>query len=477
MPRLSLRYRIPLEISLVVLVTALAITAIVLWKEYQSLRNDAHDTAQRLGDVLAYAVTPHMKFEEQWHAYQALKVVYEKNEKNWVLPEFILVLDRDRRVLVSSDPVRFPLARPPFDLGDDAELLQLDDDGAGAAPQDLIHGRVWDFQAESLVSGEGVLGTLVLAYPRNRFWRRFSASVLSWVLGTGLALLIFVPFGWWLGRRIALPILDLDNCVAKLGDESNPPRLCPAKEPYTEFATLRTRVEAVGEQLRTRRLLERRVIRSERQAALGRLAAGVAHEINNPLGGMMTAIAMQKRHGEDPEVTKQTLSLLERGLDQIRYIVSALLVEVKPEQRSLTPADVEDISRLLAPESAKCGQRVDIENRLAGRVSLPAGPVRQVLLNLTLNALQAAPEDGFINVLVEQTEGVLHIRVSNPGESLNNERLERLFEPFDSRGSDETSLGLWLTDQTVRELGGEIEVVSESGHTTFDLTIPIGGDE
>ena len=72
-------------------------------------------------------------------------------------------------------------------------------------------------------------------------------------------------------------------------------------------------------------------------------------------------------------------------------------------------------------------------------------------------------------------EGHLCIQVTNAGVALDPKRLERLFEPFDTQGSDETGLGLWLTDQTVRQLGGEIEVTSELGRTTFEVSLPVGG--
>jgi signal transduction histidine kinase len=237
---------------------------------------------------------------------------------------------------------------------------------------------------------------------------------------------------------------------------------------------LRNRVEQVAIELQDRQRLERQVVRAEKQAMLGRLAAGVAHEINNPLGGMQAAIGMYKRHGGDPEVERQTLSLMERGLDQIRHIVSALLIEVKPEQRPLTPQDVDDIAELVAPMLRERELDLHIDNRLDRAVALPAGPVRQILLNLALNAVQAAPAGEHVDMHVSQDDTTLRIHVSNSGPEIPAERLGRLFEPFDSRDGDESSLGLWLTHLTVTQLNGRIDAGSSDGRTDFTVRLPLG---
>jgi signal transduction histidine kinase len=473
---LSFRYRVPLDVSLVVLVTGLSIAGIVLWHDYHRLRADAEANSDRLGRLLAHALLPDLRVDETWHAYQTLMSVYRGAEPSWLLPSFALVLDADGRTWVASDPPLFPMAQKPEWLAADEPLLTRSLADPSARMSREVPGVHWIYRLMPVTAGDAAVGTLVLAYSKDALGARFHETALRVLIATGALLFLLLPFGWWVGRRIARPLVEIEGCVARLGDRADLPLVCPTQEPYDELGRLRARIEAVAAELEQKQALERQMIRSERQAALGRLAAGVAHEINNPLGGMLTAIGMYRRHGGDPVVARQTLSLLERGLDQIRHVVSALLVEVKEAPRELTPKDIDDIAELVAPRVRETHLHLIWENRLARPLALPAGPVRQILLNLALNAAQATPAGEAMAVLVEAEAGALRMRVTNAGVPIPEARLDRLFEPFAESSSGGSGLGLWMTDQTVRQLGGRIHADSRPGQTTFEVTIPVGGE-
>ncbi len=470
----SFRYRVPIEVSLIVLLTGLAIAGSVLWHDYQALRLDAAQNAERLARLLSQALAPDLKTHGTWQAYKTLSAVYRGAEPSWLLPAFALVLDAKGHTRVASDPVRFPLAQDPTGLGADRDLLlaQVPPLGAGR-PQELTGGG-WVYRIEPVQEGELVLGTLVLAFSEQALWPRFYESAVRVLVTTGALLLMLLPVGWWVGWRIARPLMDLEQCVARLGQPDDQPVACSAADPYQELGHLRARIEAVGAEIRQKRDLEEQVIHSERQAALGRLAAGLAHEINNPLGGMLTAIATYKRHGRDEQVARQTMSLLERGLDQIRHTVSALLVEVRAEPRPLGPNDVSDVAELIAPRLREKALRLELDNGVATDLPLPAGPVRQILLNLALNGTKAAPTAGSLWIRVAPADGALHIRVTNLGPAIPESQLRRLFEPFASDGPPGQGLGLWVIDQTVRQLGGRIQVISTPEQTSFDVCLPLG---
>jgi len=149
-------------------------------------------------------------------------------------------------------------------------------------------------------------------------------------------------------------------------------------------------------------------------------------------------------------------------------------VEAKASSRTLTREDVDDVHTLLAQEAKKRAVDWEWHNGLADKCQLPATLVRQVLINLVLNAVQAAGEQGRVSARVTLTAGVLHLEVGNSGSRIPPALMEHLFEPF--TGSKETGqgLGLWITYQIVQQLHGHIDVASQEGWTRFVVELPEG---
>ena len=116
--------------------------------------------------------------------------------------------------------------------------------------------------------------------------------------------------------------------------------------------------------------LEKKMVQSERLAALGQLSAGIAHEINNPLSGMLTAIDTLKSYSNLDSRTEKTITLIERGLNQIKDTVGALLVEAKINSRNLTPQDIEDVLTLITPMARKKGLHIGWHNSIDEEVAL-----------------------------------------------------------------------------------------------------------
>jgi signal transduction histidine kinase len=268
------------------------------------------------------------------------------------------------------------------------------------------------------------------------------------------------------------PLRELQHCLGLVGRVPPGSIRCRLADSRDEFGELAREFVAMLAGLRERELLAEQMVHSERLAAVGRFAAGIAHEMNNPIGGMLNALGTQKRHRGDPVVTQKTLDLVERGLLQVRQTLRALLVEARPREEALTRQDLEDIRILAQGEVRQRGVQLDWSCTVPERLDLPASQVRQVLLNVLLNALQASPDAGRVEVACEQADEALAMSIRDEGPGIPPAQRAHLFEPFSSGGPG-SGLGLWISYQIVSQLGGEIRVVDAEPGTRVQIRIPL----
>lgn len=459
---LSLSITIPIRVTTMVLATAFAVTAILLWREYEELQRDLANSSASLGSLLATSLITPMTHDDLWRAFEIARApVTGTAAGSAVTPRHVTVLDAQRRIYVSSDPVRFPHGAPaPLALPADRSASGF----VETAQDELL--------SVTAITADGVeLGLLVLGYSNAQFQPRFADLVRRALLGTAAVLLVLLPLSWLYGRRTAAPLLGFAREMERIGRRS-------AHVPENDASFSGNELARVGESFRRmvaaleeKERLEQQMIQADRLAAIGRLAAGVAHEINNPLGGMLNALNTFRRHGRADPVATRAADLLERGLLQIRDTVRALLVEAKAGNRPLTRDDIEDVRTLALANGKRI--RLQWRNELPGTIGLPSTLVRQILLNLLLNAEHAVDADGEVRCYVGCANGSLRIVVRNDGAHIAAERLPHLFEPFALEEPPGNGLGLWVTYQLVRELGGSIAVRSAPGNTQFDVCMPV----
>ncbi len=475
---LSFRHKIPLRAIVLVLLTAVVLTAANITREYDQLRSDLLDNAQSLGRVLAAALITPMLHDDLWRAYEVIRMPVETQTQSSLVAELLMVLDPQLRIYVSTDPRTHPVLAELDELG--PVFARLADEISTLPP--TVHGRALelseaeDFFVAMPIVFDGVpLGTLLMAYPKSIFEPRFQAIVNRAALVTLLVLLVLLPISAYWGRRMADPLVQLADCMGKVGDTIPPESECRLYESRDEIGRAGTQLRQMLGALREKQALEQQVIASERLAAIGRITAGIAHEINNPLGGMLNAISTYKKHGQAELATTRTLPLLERGLLQIRDTVAALLVEAKVKSHPLTAQDIADLDTLLHPHVAHKRIQLVWEGELTRDVPLPSTQVRQILLNLLLNAVEAADSGTEVVCRTELLQEHLLVKVSNQGEPIPADRLTHLFEPFVGAKPEGHGLGLWVTYQLVTQLGGAIDVKSDASNgTIFSVRLPIG---
>jgi two-component system, NtrC family, sensor kinase len=152
-------------------------------------------------------------------------------------------------------------------------------------------------------------------------------------------------------------------------------------------------------------------------------------------------------------------------------------VETGRQQQDFTNQDLEDVQTLMEPTAAQRGVDLKFVVDLPQTLLVPAGPLRQVLINMLNNAVEAASEGGWVQCEVGLAGSELRLDVTNSGDPIPPERLGHLFEPFVSYREGGHGLGLWVTYQLVHQLSGRIEVACEEQTVRFTVTVPIDKQE
>lgn len=474
---MSVRYKIPLRGVVLILITAVTVAGSLIAREYDELKRDLVDNAQSMGRVLAQTLVQPLMHDDVWRAFEIITSPYQPGIRagSPLVAEWVVIIDPKLRIYVSSRANELPVlgAAGTFvpQFAAIADAMRTHPPG----PSRLVdtEGAAHVYMVTPVLADGVVLGHLVMAYSRGMFLQRLLGIIARAGLVTLMVLGLVIAASWYWAQRFAGPLVNLAECMGRVGTTLPNDIDLRLQESKDEVGRLATAFRRMLADLRDKAALERQVIATDRLAALGRLSAGIAHEINNPLGGMLNAIDTFRRHGKRDPMALRTLSLLERGLTQIKETVGALLVEAKVESHPLTPEDIEDVHRLMLADAHDKPATLHWHTNLRAAVALPSTAVRQILINLLLNAVRAVQPNGHARCSVQRIDATLHIHVENDGQHIPAQRLDHLFEPFSSGGSDGHGLGLWVTYQIVQQLGGRIAVASEPGHTAFSVELPI----
>ncbi len=476
---LSLRHKIPLWGSGLIVAATLAVSVGLMVRAFDDLKRDVIISSEGLGRTLAKTLFPALLHDDLWGAIEIINAPLNNEKPEDPLEaKVIFVVSPEMNVLVSTSPRTMPLSAELDSLGTDYRLLAAALRSANPNAVQHFEFPHSDYLHVTIPVAEegGHIGTLVITHSKHAFLPRFYGIALGGVGLGALVLAVLLPLNWYWGRRMAAPLVRLAHGMDEMV-HGVPSDLSSDLYSYRdELGQLFDAYREAAAALREKAALEREVMQSERLAAVGRLAAGIAHEVNNPLAGMLMALdnLKQRQGGEppDPNVAK-TLAFLERGLQHVSDTVGALLLEARIQFRPLTAHDFADVRTLVEPQSARKSLHLDWQVDLPETLPLAAGLVRQILINLLLNAVQAAPTNGELQLAAGVQDDLLLLTVANDGASPPPDILAHIFEPFVSGREGGHGLGLWVTYQTVQQLGGHIAVDSANGKVVFRVRLPI----
>lgn len=282
-------------------------------------------------------------------------------------------------------------------------------------------------------------------------------------------------------KRITRPITELGQVAEKVA-EGNLDFSAPVSGPK-EMRTLSQTFNEMLSGLRSKRNLEELLQRAERSAVVGRLASGIAHEIRNPLNFINLSIDHLRASFAPKEETSRAqyihmLTTIKDELARLNRLVSDFLGYGRPAKLKIREVDarslIEEVRDLVNTQAEQQGVAVNIEQDGHGDAKLQgdAELIKTCFSNLMINAIQAMPSGGALNISLRPDNGFLEIKFADTGVGIMPEDLGQIFEPYYSTKETGIGLGLPLTKKIIEEHGGKINVESGLGRgTTFTVTL------
>ncbi|MFO0976066.1 MAG: ATP-binding protein [Planctomycetaceae bacterium] len=319
---------------------------------------------------------------------------------------------------------------------------------------------------ESTVQHESVLGRLA--------WGMASIGVLGGIAGIVLGFGLTRTVGQSI-RRLQVRIQDAAGKLSREPEEIIITEDGQFSGVHAQLDQLTHGIERMLSNLRER---EREVLRSEQLAAVGQLAASVAHEIRNPL----TSIKMLVQTALDPEdassLTQEDLKIIEKEVRRMESSLRTFLDFTRPpklqrRQLPLMPI-LQEVAGLIRGRADKQGVSVRLEVMNAD-VSVFADPeqLKQVLVNLMLNGLDAQPHGGTLRMTSQVIENEVELRVLDDGPGISDEMLPKLFQPFASSKETGIGLGLVISRRIVEDHGGRMTGENrDGGGAVFTIRLP-----
>ncbi len=229
------------------------------------------------------------------------------------------------------------------------------------------------------------------------------------------------------------------------------------------------------------RQTQEQLLQSEKLAAMGRLTSQIAHELNNPLYGIMNTLELLKTEISPQNKRRKILEMALSETERLSEMLRKMLSFSKPDEETKQPSDINKIldEILLLHEKQlrerSIGLSVSLEDGL-GEAYASKNQLRQVFLNMIANARDAMPDGGTLTVVTRAVEGTIRIEFSDTGTGIREENLHKIFDAFFTTKDSIKGVGLGLSVcyGFIREHGGDIQVVSRIGSgTTFTIVLPV----
>ena len=344
--------------------------------------------------------------------------------------------------------------------------------------------RVLTYPVET-EKGKRRIVIIVSPHKLSEIVREEARERLAAITALGILLIAIIAVASW---RFTRPIKELSNAALRVSSGD------------LDFEVPIVRRDEVGKLARTfnemlaglrdKRALEERLRRAERSAISARVAAGIAHEIRNPLSFISLSVDyVRDKFAPAAEQARsdftQLMESIKEEINRLNGLVSDFLNLGRPARLKLRDLDarslVEEVAGLVRAKAEQQGVRLIVRmspetngnHSLDTHIQADADQLKTCFSNLTINAVQAMPEGGALTITLHPRSSNVEVEFADTGHGIAPESLEHLFEPYFTTKEKGTGLGLALTKKLIEDHGGLITVESEMGMgTTFTVTLP-----
>ncbi len=469
---LPITVKVPLLVSAFMLAISFVISNTVLSRLAQTQERHLHTLSRAYVEGMSANLVPYILREDVWEVFDTLErarsVYAGLNALNTV------VMNAANKVIAASDPVAFPTGQAI----DPEALIGLKRNGRLLIEEQQETARLL---ASVIVQGQTV-GSVYTELDISELLAERRAVLWQLIWTNAFMTLALAGAAYWVVRRMVEPVRVLGQYLDRGSD--GPMEIIPHERLRSapgEFRRLFHRYNVMASAANERLELERQLAREERLASLGRLASGMAHEINNPLGGLFNALDSLKRYGNRDAVRLASIRLIERGLSGIRDVVRATLMTYRqPGERStFSREDIEDLQYLVKPALRQKSLVLDWFNGIEADLRVPRQNIRDAALNLLLNACAASPHAGRVTFRAQANDERVEVEICDEGGGMPD-----AYRGFLQDGGMSGNplvhgegLGLWVVRRLLDEAGASAAVDAGPGGTRVRLTFPIAREE
>lgn len=485
-PRLSFRAKLALAANLLVLVMVLGAAALIEHRQRTTIIQEVEKRAV----LMAQALVSTTLSDLLTYNYVSIEQTVRQFSKK---PDLAYVVVQDKEGNVATQFIR------DSPLG---QILRLPAPGAGrprqsAAEQILLPGTegetVYDVTLPVTVEGSpDPWGHIRLGVSLKAMHQEIARTRLQ-IVGVGiLGLLLGSAGALFLARRMTRPIQGLMAGVTAVGQGDFAHRI--AVTSGDELGRLSEAFNEMGVQLARVRELEERLRRADRLAALGTMAAGIAHDIRNPLTSIQIFSQLMSSRPDDPSVREKFERVVPRELARVQAVIEDMMELARPSPLQLEPLDLGELLTQLLElyEEQMAAQRIRPIREIDPRLPLFDGDKKRLLRclgNFITNAIQAMPEGGELRVRVTREGGVvfaeerqpagavqdaIQVEITDTGFGIPPDRLPRIFDPFYTTKEKGLGMGMAIAYRITEDHRGTIDVQSREGFgTTFRIYFPL----